>query len=197
MFPCPCDYHRGKAVSRATRYRCNKKRKENPDQPDSESQTEDDSEKESDTEKEEDPGLGCPQARSFACQMVEQVVRGRVTQKGVTDILKIFQQHYGRLLPSDIKMPRSWYMVRKLASKGEVQPCDMRDVCPKCDWIFPRTTDPTCVRCGVETRWHDRKVGEPVRQAAYFDVAYGFQKFFEVGRVFHLSLNSRHVYICV
>ena len=114
--------------------------------------------------------------------MVEQVVRGRVTVKGVTDILKIFQQHYGKLLPNDTKMPSSWYRVHKLASQDKAPPCVIRDVCPVCDWLFPQSADrdPTCGRCEKETRWHDRKVGEAVRQAAYFDIEDDFRTFFEV-----------------
>ena len=114
--------------------------------------------------------------------VLQQVVRGRITVKGVTDVLKIFQHHYGKFLHGKTRIPSSWYTVRKLATKGEVPPCDLRDVCPGCDFIFPRSPncDPTCTRCGKETRWHGLKVGEAARQAAYFDIEHDFRKFFEV-----------------
>jgi hypothetical protein len=177
MYSCECDTHKGKIVSKTAFYRCSKKRKALEDRvPPSDQDSDADSEP-----NEENPEIDCENARSFACHMVEQVVRGRVTSKGVTDILKIFQRHYGNLLPRHTKMPASWYMVRKLACKEGGDPqCDIRDVCPLCDWIFPRTADPLCGRCGKNTRWHERKVGEPVRQAAYFDIEHDMRKFFEV-----------------
>ena len=179
MYSCECVTHKGNFVSKTTFYRCSRKRKTLEDMG---APSSSDPDSDSDSEpNEEDPEIDCENARSFACHMVEQVVRGRVTSKGVTDILKIFQQHYGKLLPRNTKMPASWYMVRKLACKEEGDtPCDIRDVCPSCDWIFPRTADPSCGRCGKNTRWHERKVGEPVRQAAYFDIEHDMRKFFEV-----------------
>jgi hypothetical protein len=122
-------------------------------------------------------------AVSFATQLMEQVVRGRITVKGVNDVLKIFNHHYGKFLSlQGTRIPSSWYIVRKLATKGENPNCDIRDVCPDCDFVFPHSAnrDPTCTICGKETRWHPMKVGEAVRQAAYFDVEQDLRRFFEV-----------------
>ena len=188
MYKCFCTQHGGCFVSAATKLRCNKRTREQAcldqvrdgDGPNSD--PEESEEGSEDAEGDPDIDTDDANAQSFACQMVEQVVRGRVTVKGVTDILKIFQHHYGALLPRGTRLPSSWYIVRKLASKGESPPCDLRDVCPDCDNLFPPSPnrDPTCSRCGKTRRWHDRREGEAVRQAAYFDIGHDFRQFFEV-----------------
>ena len=183
MYTCFCTRHDGAVVSARTKGRCNKRTAEKAGLKEANASDSEGNEGGSDIDEGgSDIDEDDDNAQKFACQLVEQVVRGRVTVKGVTDILKIFQHHYGTLLPRGIKIPSSWYIVRKLASKGETPPCDLRDVCPACDFLFPRSPnrDPACSRCGKTGRWHDRKEGEAVRQAAYFDVEHDFRQFFEV-----------------
>jgi hypothetical protein len=119
-------------------------------------------------------------AKSFACHVMEEVVRGRVTVKGVTDLLKIFHGHYGKLLPRHTKIPTSWYMISKLAREDQPTPPNtFRDVCPECDYLFLPASegDPDCPRCMKATRWNERKVGEPKRQAVYFDLEHDIREF--------------------
>jgi hypothetical protein len=119
-------------------------------------------------------------AKSFACHIMEEVVRGRVTVKGVTDMLQIFHGHYGKLLPRNTKVPTSWYKISKLAREDQPAPhAAFRDVCPECDYLFDGQ-DPTCPRCNKSTRWNERKVGEPKRQAVYFDLEHDLRTFFGV-----------------
>ena len=174
---CPCAKHNGDMVGQSTYFRCNatKKRKLVEDCVDSDV---DEKTVEPDVDDHDETAV------SFATQLMEQVVRGRITVKGVTDVLKIFKHHYGKFLPQGTRIPSSWYIVRKLGTKGGNPSCDIRDVCPDCDFVFPRSAklnrDPTCTICGKETRWHPMQVGEAVRQAAYFDVEQDLRRFFEV-----------------
>ena len=108
-------------------------------------------------------------ARRFSSEMLEQVVRGRVTNVGMNDVLKIFRKHYGGWVPES--MPSSWYKLRKLACDGRVPKYTLRDMCPKCDWLFVgRAQDPICGRCKTATRWVPKKPGTPARQSVYFDL---------------------------
>jgi len=109
--------------------------------------------------------------KRFSEELIEQVVRRRVTAAGMTDVLKIFATHYGPYLPPHVQPPTSWYMVQKLGCSVDIPAYLMQDFCPKCDCMFPRhVTDPTCARCNKETRWNPRKQGTAQRQAVYFDM---------------------------
>ena len=86
--------------------------------------------------------------KRFSEELIEQVVRRRVTAAGMTDVLKIFTTHYGPYLPPHVQPPTSWYMVQKLGCSVDIPAYVMQDFCPKCDCMFPRHgTDPTCARC--------------------------------------------------
>ena len=109
--------------------------------------------------------------KRFSEELIEQVVRRRVTAAGMTDVLKIFATYYGPYLPPHVQPPTSWYMVQKLGCSVDIPAYVMQDFCPKCDWMFPRHgTDPKCARCKNNTRWNPRKQGTAQRQAVYFDM---------------------------
>jgi hypothetical protein len=116
-------------------------------------------------------------AYRFSCEMVEQVVRSRVSNQGMNDVLKIFHKYYGHFLPENA-MPTSWYKLRKLASDGNVPKYVMRDLCPKCDWLFTGV-GATCGRCKT-LRWNPKKPGTPARQSVYFDMAHALKRTFSV-----------------
>ena len=169
---CHCDVHLGAFVSASTFRRCVKKRKlilanieEEPDQT-------------FHAVSELDVG-GADDVKAkldathkrFSEELIEQVVRRRVTAAGMTDVLKIFTTHYGPYLPPHVQPPTSWYMVQKLGCSVDIPAYVMQDFCPKCDCMFPRHgTDPTCARCKKKTRWNPRKQGTAQRQAVYFDM---------------------------
>jgi hypothetical protein len=78
---------------------------------------EEEEEEEGEEEKEEEAENDT--AYRFSCEMVEQVVRSRVSNQGMNDVLKIFHKYYGHFLPENA-MPTSWYKLRKVASEGNV-----------------------------------------------------------------------------
>ena len=182
LHACPCDVHRNGPVGRTTFFRCKRKMEQG-----SLGRCDDDvaasghSEQSDETEDSEpEDAASHDNAKSFACHIMEEVVRGRVTVKGVTDMLKIFHGHYGKLLPRNTKVPTSWYKISKLAREDQPAPhAAFRDVCPECDYLFDGQ-DPTCPRCNKSTRWNERKVGEPKRQAVYFDLEHDLRTFFGV-----------------
>ena len=173
MQSCPCIKHRGALIPKSTKRRCKQPLMEEKEGPLME-------EKEGPLmEEEEDPLMEA--ARHFSCEMLDQVVRGRVSSGGINDVLKIIRKHYGRFLPVDA-LPTSWYMLRKLALGGYTPKNAMRDLCPDCDWMFPadQAQDPVCGRCTTATRWVPKKPGTPVRQVVYFDMADAFKTAFSV-----------------
>lgn len=169
---CHCDVHLGKFVSATTFRRCAKKRKqilvdieEEPDQ-DFHAVSELDVGGADDVKAKLDATH-----KRFSEELIEQVVRRRVTAAGMTDVLKVFATHYGPYLPPHVQPPTSWYMVQKLGCSVDIPAYVMQDFCPECDCMFPRHgTDPTCARCKKNTRWNPKKQGTAQRQAVYFDM---------------------------
>ena len=169
---CHCDVHVGQLVSASTFQRCAKKRK----------RILADIEEKQDQAFHDVSGLDVGGAddekakldathKRFSEELIEQVVRRRVTAAGMTDVLKIFATYYGPYLPPHVQPPTSWYMVQKLGCSVDIPAYVMQDFCPNCDCMFPRHgTDPTCARCQKNTRWNPRKQGTAQRQAVYFDM---------------------------
>ena len=120
--------------------------------------------------------------KAFACEVVDQVVRRRMTATGVTDFLKLIQRHYGPHLEDDAPViPTSWYQIKKLATDGHMPKYVMRHLCTQCDWIFPILDQSNlCGQCHKHTRWEEKKHGRPARTAVYFDMADMFQRMFAV-----------------
>jgi len=106
---CHCDVHLGKFVSATTFRRCAKKRKqilvdieEEPDQ-DFHAVSELDVGGADDVKAKLDATH-----KRFSEELIEQVVRRRVTAAGMTDVLKVFATHYGPYLPPHVQPPTSW-----------------------------------------------------------------------------------------
>jgi hypothetical protein len=115
----------------------------------------------------------------FAHEIIEQVVQKNAKQKGITDLLHIFNRHFGKYLPSGVKVPLSWHKVRRLACDGAEPLYVVRHLCPLCDWMFPLDDlNSRCPRCKQDTRWEPKKHGRPARVAAYFDIADLFIRMF-------------------
>ena len=102
---CPCVVHRNELVSKSTAYRCKRKLDDGTLQRWNEDTASVSDAKEADDEEvsEEEDAASHDQAKSFACQVVEEVVRGRVTVKGVTDLLKILKKPGRRRVKNLIK----------------------------------------------------------------------------------------------
>ena len=170
---CHCDVHSGQFISDSAFRRCSKKRKGIADTEEKQDHAnhavpdvdvggaDDDNEK---------AKLDATHKR-FSEELIEQVVRRRVTAAGMTDVLKIFATYYGPYLPPHVQPPTSWYMVQKLGCSVDIPAYVMQDFCPNCDCMFSRHgADPTCARCKKNTRWNPRKQGTAQRQAVYFDM---------------------------
>jgi len=155
MYACPCSKHNGKVISSQTFYNCKNRKRPRADAAMQAPQVQ-----------VQAPQAPRPDAKvpsvhfKVAKELMEQVVRRKVTAAGVTDILKIMKHYYGNYMPKEIlkRFPSSWYKVKKLASDGTEPTSKIRDVCPTCSWIFPVDTDMIkCVRCRKDTRWHPKK----------------------------------------
>lgn len=168
---CNCDVHLRQWVSDSTFRRCAKRRKQIAD-------TEEKQNHAFHAVPELDVGGADDEKakldathKRFSEELIEQVVRRRVTAAGMTDVLKIFATYYGPYLPPHVQPPTSWYMVQKLGCSVDIPAYVMQDFCPNCDCMFPRHgTDPKCARCQKNTRWNPRKQGTAQRQAVYFDM---------------------------
>ena len=162
---CQCSVHKGKALRGTSYYKCKTRKKEEALQKEQavivarlaseEREAAVPSDDETDPASEENMRLGV----EFANELLDQVVRKRIKPEGLSDLLKIFQRRYGQHLPEHIKIPRSWHMIKKLASDGTVPVSSLRHLCPECDWIFPlRGNSARCERCREDTRWEPNKL---------------------------------------
>ena len=104
----------------------------------------------------------------FAAEVTELVARNQVTITGAEAMLQSTHRIYQPLL-GDAKIPKTWYLCKKLATEGKEPVFFTRDYCPKCDFLFPVDENiEVCGRCEVKTRYEGAK---PARVAYFFDLA--------------------------